>query len=215
MASSHHVSTALGFGASAVMPLSVIARAQDKHGSAEEQDAAIRKFVKACEKALIETMGKKIGLCTAEVPSGGEFFEPNFFDTNSGKLAEFFPNMNSPVGGVSFETRRSSPSPTGTSHALGETTSDILMLGLFKERSEARATAMVWRRCGFVDMTEEAIRFKGKADNRGKAKLDIDRAGRHIPLNTLRLLEDAHAIDEAPTSTPASTCAAPNRSTAT
>ena len=54
-------------------------------------------------KALMKTMGK-VGLRTAESYIGGEFFEPNFFDTNSGKLAEFFPNMNAPVGGVGFET---------------------------------------------------------------------------------------------------------------
>ncbi|MGB0823389.1 MAG: M2 family metallopeptidase, partial [Alphaproteobacteria bacterium] len=135
MASSHHVSTALGFGASAVMPLSVIARAQDKHGSAEEQDAAIRKFVKACEKALMKTMGK-VGLCTAESYIGGEFFEPNFFDTNSGKLAEFFPNMHSPVGGVGFETVIKSAFDWH-SHALGVSEEgDIPLLGLFKERND-------------------------------------------------------------------------------
>ena len=35
--------------------------------------------------------------------SGGEFFEPNFLDTNDVILKRYFPNMITPVGGVGFE----------------------------------------------------------------------------------------------------------------
>ena len=195
MASSHHVSTALGFGASAVMPLSVIARAQDKHGSPEEQDAAIRKFVKACEKALMKTMGK-VGLCTAESYIGGEFFEPNFFDTNSGKLAEFFPNMHSPVGGVGFETVIKSAFDWH-SHALGVSEEgDIPLLGLFKERNDGAGHSYGLAAVrGFEDLTAEPIRLaaKGKAESRAN---ELDISDEDMSLNTVSRLFDAFGIDD-------------------
>ena len=34
--------------------------------------------------------------------SGGEFFEPNFLNTNDPVFRRYFPNMKSPVGGVGF-----------------------------------------------------------------------------------------------------------------
>ncbi|MDJ0113680.1 glutamate synthase central domain-containing protein, partial [Rhodococcus erythropolis] len=61
--SSHHVAAALGFGASAVYPLSVQLRAEEKF--AADPDAAFRRFAKAAEKSLMKTMGR-VGLCTVE-----------------------------------------------------------------------------------------------------------------------------------------------------
>ena len=49
----------------------------------------------------MKTMGK-VGFCTVESYSGGEFFEPNFLDTSDPILNKYFPNMDSPVGGVDF-----------------------------------------------------------------------------------------------------------------
>ena len=74
--SSHHVACALGFGAAAVYPMGVMMRAEDKFS--DDPNGAYLKFSKAAEKALLKTMGK-VGLCTVESYSGGEFFEPNFF----------------------------------------------------------------------------------------------------------------------------------------
>ncbi|MEC8295169.1 MAG: glutamate synthase central domain-containing protein, partial [Pseudomonadota bacterium] len=81
IASSHHIACALGFGAAAVYPLGVRLRAEELFGEGEEATKAFFKFQKASEKALMKTMGK-VGLCTVESYSGGEFFEPNFLDTN-------------------------------------------------------------------------------------------------------------------------------------
>ena len=78
IASSHHIATALGFGASAVYALGVRMRAEQLYG--DQASAAYGKFRGASEKALMKTMGK-VGLCTVESYSGGEFFEPNFLDT--------------------------------------------------------------------------------------------------------------------------------------
>ena len=199
MASSHHVSTALGFGASAVMPLSVIARAQDKYASSEEQDVAIRKFVKACEKALMKTMGK-VGLCTAESYIGGEFFEPNFFDTNSGKLAEFFPNMHSPVGGVGLETVIKSAFDWH-SHALGVSEEgDIPLLGLFKERNDGAGHSYGLAAVrGFEELTAEPIRLTSKVDDEGEDGQDASNvkiSEEDMSLNTVSRLFDAFGVDD-------------------
>ncbi len=193
VASSHHVSTALGFGASAVMPLSVIARVQDKYTSAEDQAAAIKKYVKACEKALMKTMGK-VGLCTAESYIGGEFFEPNFFDTNSGKLAEFFPNMNAPVGGVGFETVVKSAFDWH-SHALSVAEeNDIPLLGLFKERNDGagHSYGLVAVR-GFEDLTAEPVKFASKGAARAN---EIELSDEDMSLNTVSRLFDAFGVDD-------------------
>ena len=193
VASSHHVATALGFGASAVMPLSVVARARDKFGSADEQEAAIKKYVKACEKALMKTMGK-VGLCTAESYIGGEFFEPNFFDTNAGKLADFFPNMNSPVGGVGFETVVKSAFDWHA-HALGiSEEGDIPLLGLFKERNDGagHSYGLVAVR-GFEDLTAEPIKLASKGGAQGN---EVDISDEDMSLNTVSRLFDAFGVDD-------------------
>ena len=95
IASSHHISSALGFGASAVYPLAVRMRAEEMFS--DNPNIAFYQFQKAAEKALMKTMGK-VGLCTVESYSGGEFFEPNFLDTNDPVFAKYLPNMKSPVG---------------------------------------------------------------------------------------------------------------------
>ena len=193
VASSHHVSTALGFGASAVMPLSVVARAQDKYASAEEQAAAVKKWVKGCEKALMKTMGK-VGLCTAESYIGGEFFEPNFFDTNSGKLAEFFPNMNAPVGGVGFETVVKSAFDWHTRALSVVEENDIPLLGLFKERNDGagHSYGLVAVR-GFEDLTAEPIKLASKGTARAN---EIELSDEDMSLNTVSRLFDAFGVDD-------------------
>ncbi|MEM6365039.1 MAG: glutamate synthase central domain-containing protein, partial [Planctomycetota bacterium] len=102
IASSHHIACALGFGASAVYALGVRMRAEELFGKDNAREPYM-KFKKAAEKALMKTMGK-VGLCTVESYSGGEFFEPNFLDTNDPVFKRYFPNMKTPVGGVQFKT---------------------------------------------------------------------------------------------------------------
>ena len=106
--SSHHVATALGFGAAAVYSLSARLRAEEKYpaaaapaGELTATDLALKQFRKAAEKALAKTMGR-VGLCTAESYIGGEFFEPNYLDTRDDLFARVFPHMDAPVGGVGF-----------------------------------------------------------------------------------------------------------------
>ena len=48
----------------------------------------------------MKTMGK-VGLCTVKVIQV-ENFRPNFLDTNDKIFAKYFPNMDSPCGGVGF-----------------------------------------------------------------------------------------------------------------
>ena len=193
IASSHHVSTALGFGASAVMPLSVVARARDKNARAEDQALAIKRFVKACEKALMKTMGK-VGLCTAESYIGGEFFEPNFFDTNSGKLADFFPNMNAPVGGVGFDTVvKSAFDWHGHALTVGEE-GDIPLLGLFKERNDGAGHSYGLAAVrGFEDLTAEPIKLASKGAAQAN---EIELSDEDISLNTVSRLFDAFGVDD-------------------
>ncbi|MDF2584799.1 MAG: GltA, partial [Mycobacterium sp.] len=99
LASSHHIATVLGFGASAVYPLAVQMRAEEKFGPDETLvTAAYKRFAKAAEKSLMKTMGR-VGLCTVESYIGGEFFEPSYLDTGDPVLRRYFPNVVSPVGG--------------------------------------------------------------------------------------------------------------------
>ncbi len=163
VASSHHVACALGFGASAVYALGVYARAEDKFP--DDPEAAYRRFAKAGEKALMKTMGK-VGLCTVESYSGGEFFEPNFLDTSDPVFKRYFPNMVSPVGGVRFDRIAQSTADWHDRALAVKSHDDIPMLGLFKERAEGAGhsygTAAVR---GFVDMTEEAVSFAALEDD--------------------------------------------------
>jgi len=105
ISSSHHIAAALGFGASAVYPLGVQFRAEEKFGA--DADKAFKRFAKAAEKSLMKTMGK-VGLCTAESYIAGEFFEPNFLDTNDPVLRRYFPNVKTPVWRRELRRHRSS-----------------------------------------------------------------------------------------------------------
>ncbi|MEM6696281.1 MAG: glutamate synthase-related protein [Pseudomonadota bacterium] len=181
--SSHHIACALGFGASAVYPLAVRLRAEELYG--EGATDAYYKFQKAAEKALMKTMGK-VGLCTVESYSGGEFFEPNFLDTSDPVFAKYLPNMKSPVGGVRFDTVAMSVSNWHARALTVESASDIPILGLFKERSEGAGHSYGTTAVrGFVDLTEEPISF-------AEAEGETD----PFRLLTLRQMDDAFGINE-------------------
>ncbi|ALJ19600.1 glutamate synthase-related protein [Microbacterium sp. No. 7] len=160
--SSHHVATALGFGASAVYSLSARLRAEEKYpssaapaGEQTDTDRAFARFRKAAEKALGKTMGR-VGLCTVESYIGGEFFEPNYLDTADPVLARCFPHLAAPVGGVGFSRIAMAAAQW---HARGCTVaaeSEVPLLGLFKERSEGAGHSFGTTAVrGFAGMTEE------------------------------------------------------------
>jgi glutamate synthase (NADPH/NADH) large chain len=192
IASSHHIAVSLGFGVSAIAPVSVYWRAAQKF--AGDPQGAIRRFVKAADKALMKTMGK-VGLCTAESYIGGEFFEPNFLNTNDPVLKQCFPNMVTPVGGVGFDTIARSSADWHERARQVQGDDEIPLLGLFKERAEGAGHSYGTTAVrGFVEMTEEPI-----ADRRGaladKAAND-DGDANDLRLMTLRSLEDAYGVDE-------------------
>ena len=133
--STHDLAVLLGFGASAICPLTVFNRAVEFCDSYEKVSESLNSFQKAVEKSLMKTMGK-FGLCTVESYIGGEFFEANFFDTLDPKLQPIFPNINSPVGGAGFtEIAKSSANWHKAMLEIAEE-KDIPLLGLFKERSD-------------------------------------------------------------------------------
>ena len=183
VASSHHIAAALGFGASAVYPLGVQVRAEEKYG--DDADKAFKKYAKAAEKALMKTMGK-VGLCTVESYIGGEFFEPNFLNTNDRVLKKYFPNLKTPVGGADFAVIAQMVVDW---HQRALTVTDensVPLLGLFKERSEGAGHSFGTIAVrGFVDMTEEKIHF----DKVGQRAEDD-----FLRLMTLSRLEDAFAL---------------------
>ncbi|MEM8571993.1 MAG: glutamate synthase-related protein [Pseudomonadota bacterium] len=184
IASSHHIACTLGFGASAVYALGVRLRAEELFGHDAAADGYCR-FQKAAEKALMKTMGK-VGLCTVESYSGGEFFEPNFLDTNDSVFRKYFPNMRTPVGGVRFNVVAQSVADWHARALAVESDKDIPILGLFKERSEGAGHSYGTTAVrGFVDMTEETISF-------AEAEGETD----PFRLLTLRQMNDAFGIDE-------------------
>ncbi|TAA55101.1 glutamate synthase-related protein [Shinella sp. JR1-6] len=184
IASSHHVAAVLGFGASAVYPLGVQFRAEEKFGG--EADKAFKRFAKAAEKSLMKTMGK-VGLCTAESYIGGEFFEPNFLDTNDRVLKRYFPNVKTPVGGVNFKVIAAAVADWHAKALTVQREDDIPLLGLFKERAEGAGhsfgTAAVR---GFINMTEEKIGFERPEED-----------DPFLRLLTLNRLDDAFGLDDA------------------
>ncbi|MEU0990786.1 glutamate synthase-related protein [Streptomyces sp. NPDC005953] len=192
LASSHHVATALGFGASAVYSLSARLRAEEKHPSAPapageitETDRALARFRKAAEKSLAKTMGR-VGLCTAESYIGGEFFEPNYLDTRDDVFARTFPHMQAPVGGVGFARIAQTATDWHEQARTVETEQQIPLLGLFKERSDGAGHSFgVTAVRGFGGMTEERPEF-GRPD-------DSDA----LRLLTLGQLDDAFGITDA------------------
>ena len=88
IASSHDVATALGFGASAICPLTIYDRASTLMPGEEEK--AMNNYRKAIAKSLMKIMGK-FGLCTAESYIGGEIFESNYLNTDDPELRHNFP----------------------------------------------------------------------------------------------------------------------------
>lgn len=155
----HDVACILGFGASAVCPLTVYHRSLEVCANNDDVQKALNNFQKAVEKALMKTMGK-FGLCTAESYIGGEFFEASFIDTNEPALARFFPNIHSPIGGAQFTDIAASAANWHKQATKINDESEIPLLGLFKERSEGAGHSfgsMAVRE--FVNMTEEPLTF--------------------------------------------------------
>ncbi|MFF5305970.1 glutamate synthase-related protein [Streptomyces sp. NPDC013161] len=190
--SSHHVATALGFGASAVYSLSARLRAEEKHPSAPapagevtETDRALARFRKAAEKALAKTMGR-VGLCTAESYIGGAFFEPNYLDTRDDVFARAFPHMEAPVGGVGFARIAQAATEWHERARAVETEQQVPLLGLFKERSDGAGHSFgVSAVRGFGDMAEEQPEFGRESDPEA------------LRLLTLGQLDDAFGITDA------------------
>ena len=197
--SSHHLAVLLGFGASAVHPHSVARRA----AAAADPTAAFARWAKAAEKSLMKTMGR-VGLCTVESYIGGEFFEPNFFDTADDDVVRWFPTLASPVGGVGL-----GPIATALTHAhhaavTGDqpltTDKDLPLLGLFKERGDGAghsfgATAVR----GYEALTAEKLTFataeipSAQADSAGVASSAGDDSA--LRLLTVKDLRSAFGID--------------------
>ncbi|WP_043667079.1 glutamate synthase-related protein [Streptomyces xylophagus] len=189
--SSHHVATALGFGASAVYSLSARLRAEEKHpsepapaGEVTETDRALARFRKAAEKALAKTMGR-VGLCTAESYIGGAFFEPNYLDTRDDVFARAFPHMEAPVGGVGFARIAQAATEWHERARAVETEQQVPLLGLFKERSDGAGHSFgVSAVRGFGDMAEERPEFGRENDSEA------------LRLLTLGQLDDAFGITD-------------------
>ncbi|MCX4559205.1 glutamate synthase-related protein [Streptomyces phaeochromogenes] len=209
--SSHHVATALGFGAAAVYSLSARLRAEEKHPSAPapagevtKTDRALARFRKAAEKALAKTMGR-VGLCTAESYIGGAFFEPNYLDTRDDVFARAFPHMEAPVGGVGFARIAQAATEWHERARAVETDQQIPLLGLFKERSDGAGHSFgVTAVRGFGDMTEERPEF-GRQDRQGGQGAQDKPGGPGgqggdsdaLRLLTLGQLDDAFGITDA------------------
>lgn len=159
VASTHDLATLLGFGASAVCPLSVYYRAQEIYSDFASIEKALQKFQKAVEKSLMKTMGK-FGLCTVESYIGGEFFESNFIDTQDPELAKLFPNIHSPVGGAQFADLAESSAHWHQKVFEIQSTDQIPVLGLFKERGEGAGHSFGNTAVReYINMTEEAISY--------------------------------------------------------
>ncbi|MGW1779346.1 glutamate synthase-related protein [Streptomyces sp. NPDC002143] len=192
--SSHHVATALGFGASAVYSLSARLRAEERYPSAPapagevtDTDRALAKFRKAAEKSLAKTMGR-VGLCTAESYIGGAFFEPNYLDTRDDVFARAFPHMDAPVGGVGFARIAQATTDWHERARSVQTEQQIPLLGLFKERSDGAGHSFgVNAVRGFGGMTEERPEFGRQRDGDSDA----------LRLLTLGQLDDAFGITDA------------------
>ncbi|PPD40940.1 MAG: glutamate synthase large subunit [Methylobacter sp.] len=157
-ASPHDIATILGFGASAICPISVHNRVISHYAPAEHQKV-LDKFVKGTEKSLMKTMGK-FGLCTVESYIGGEFFESNYLDTDEPKLSPYFPNIHASVGGVRYADIAASATEWHHKALNVHEEKDIPFLGLFKERQDGAGhsygnTAVR----EYINMTDEAILY--------------------------------------------------------
>ncbi|WP_027156909.1 glutamate synthase-related protein [Methylobacter luteus] len=157
-ASSHDIATILGFGASAVCPISVHNRVISHYATGEQQKA-LYNFQKAAEKSLMKTMGK-FGLCTVESYIGGEFFESNYLDTDEPKLSPYFPNIHASVGGARYADIAASATEWHQKALSVREEKDIPFLGLFKERQDGAGhtfgnTAVR----EYINMTDEEILY--------------------------------------------------------
>ena len=163
--STHDIACLLGFGASAVCPLTVWYRAQELADDVIGVEKALKNFQKAVEKTLMKTMGK-FGLCTAESYIGGEFFEANFIDTEDPILKQHFPNIHSPVGGAGFDEIAANSVHWHQRVRQIQQENQIPLLGLFKERNEgpghSYGTTAVRE---FISMTEEKITYVDAPEN--------------------------------------------------
>jgi len=157
-ASPHDIATILGFGASAICPISVHNRVISHYAPAEQQKI-LDKFQKGAEKSLMKTMGK-FGLCTVESYIGGEFFESNYLDTDEPKLSPYFPNIHASVGGVHYADIAASATEWHQKALAVKEEKDIPFLGLFKERQDGAGhsygnTAVR----EYINMTDEPILY--------------------------------------------------------
>lgn len=158
-ASPHDVATILGFGASAICPISVHSRVITHYANEQAQQKALDSFQKGIAKSLMKTMGK-FGLCTAESYIGGEFFESNYLDTDEPKLRPYFPNIHPSVGGVHFSDIAANATEWHHKALSVNEEKDIPFLGLFKERQEGAGhtfgnTAVR----EYINMTDEDILY--------------------------------------------------------
>jgi len=174
-ASPHDVATILGFGASAICPLSVHNRVITHYATEYEQQNALDSFQNGIAKSLMKTMGK-FGLCTAESYIGGEFFESNYLDTDEPHLKAYFPNIHSSVGGVRYADIAASAAEWHHKALAVNEEKDIPFLGLFKERQEGAGhtfgnTAVR----EYINMTDEDILYIPK-NTTNKAALASDTA---------------------------------------
>ncbi|WP_194437644.1 glutamate synthase-related protein [Vibrio fluminensis] len=157
-ASSHDIACLLGFGISAVCPLSVYYRAQTLANN-QSVEVGLKNFQKACEKSLMKTMGK-FGLCTAESYIGGEFFESNFIDTDSACLKEYFPNIASPVGGARLADIAWSAAKWHFKALAINEENQIPLLGLFKERQDGAGHSFGNTAVReYINMTQEPVSY--------------------------------------------------------
>ncbi|WP_305908348.1 glutamate synthase-related protein [Methylomarinum sp. Ch1-1] len=157
-ASPHDVATILGFGASAICPLSVHNRVITEFNG-EQHQKILDNFQKGIAKSLMKTMGK-FGLCTVESYIGGEIFESNYLDTNEPKLNPYFPNINAPVGGAHYADIAASATEWHHKALTVKDEGDIPFLGLFKERQDGAGhtfgnTAVR----EYIKMTDEEILY--------------------------------------------------------
>ncbi len=157
-ASPHDIATILGFGASAICPISVHNRVISHYAPADRQKT-LDKFQKGTEKSLMKTMGK-FGLCTVESYIGGEFFESNYLDTDEPRLSPYFPNIHASVGGVHYADIAASATEWHKKALSVKEEKDIPFLGLFKERQDGAGhsygnTAVR----EYISMTDEPILY--------------------------------------------------------
>jgi len=167
-ASPHDIATILGFGASAICPISIHNRVIS-HYSAEYQQKILDTYQKGAEKSLMKTMGK-FGLCTAESYIGGEFFESNYLDTDEPKLSTYFPNIHASVGGVRYADIAASAAEWHQKALVVREEKDIPFLGLFKERQDGAGhsygnTAVR----EYINMTDEDILYIPQDDKSPEA----------------------------------------------